>query len=357
MAKLRTFARRIGFVALAVTAAVLTRKIPIEQPAWQDVPLPVLGSAPVMLRVAYIENPRFASLDDDSIAAILAATATLTRNHFHTDIRFSSITRLSINDVFATIPRSAREAAEEATYRPEHGIEGRYPLIETTYNRLISDQTDEQQAMAFARPFLPAATPLTDMKSLAVALVLHQLRGLQQWRSFAAPDGKPYIDEATGFHQWSLWGAMGYGDLPWEVVITNQLIASAEYNGNSIHTALRGGVVFGSTYYNHASPLQEYSMLSTFQYQEEFSRLMALPVLKREEQVQYAAATLTHELGHLLFHFGHPYHNTACIMHPVPGFNHREHFAALEPSRCEPGSEPEMQPGAATIQFYSGWLP
>ena len=74
-----------------------------------------------------------------------------------------------------------------------------------------------------------------------------------------------------------------------------------------------------------------------------------------QQIVNYAAALLTHELGHILLHLGHPFGEDACIMSPTVMLNYRDWYDGLDANRCTVGSNDEMKPGAATIEYNPDW--
>ena len=45
------------------------------------------------------------------------------------------------------------------------------------------------------------------------------------------------------------WDKLAHGALTYDIVITKQLMASAEYFGMDVHSALRGGITVGTTSY------------------------------------------------------------------------------------------------------------
>jgi hypothetical protein len=71
--------------------------------------------------------------------------------------------------------------------------------------------------------------------------------------------------------------------------------------------------------------------------------------------VDYAAALLTHELGHMLLQLGHPFGRKQCIMSPTIMLNYRDWFDQLDAEQCLLGSDREMTPGAATIDYNRNW--
>ena len=66
------------------------------------------------------------------------------------------------------------------------------------------------------------------------------------------------------YSEWVYWDSLGYGELPYDIVITNQIIANVEYTSQTIHTALRGGLTMGTASYSKTSRYGTYVFFSTF---------------------------------------------------------------------------------------------
>ena len=211
-----------------------------------------------------------------------------------------------------------------------------------------------REQIEFARPYLDSGQ-LGSFRALATGLAGTLLGRLDTWRSSTARDGEPLIDEKP-YNEWVYWDSMGYRDLPFDIVITNQIIASAEYTAQTIHTALRGGLTVGSASYAKSSRYGTYVFFSTFPLAGTGPNLRELgdgDAYDGVEAARLAGAYLAHEIGHQLFHFGHPYGNPACVMHPVSLLKFREWYERLNPTKCRVGSEPAMTPGAINIYFYT----
>ena len=65
-----------------------------------------------------------------------------------------------------------------------------------------------------------------------------------------------------------------------------------------------------------------------------------------QEAARFAGAYLTHEVGHLLFHFGHPFGRTRCVMNPSTLLIFRGWYDATYAGNCAFESHPQMTPGA-----------
>ena len=71
--------------------------------------------------------------------------------------------------------------------------------------------------------------------------------------------------------------------------------------------------------------------------------------------MNYSAALLTHEIGHLLLHLGHPFGQQHCIMSPTVMLNYRDWYDRLDAERCTVGSNRDMMPGAVNIDYNRRW--
>jgi hypothetical protein len=145
--------------------------------------------------------------------------------------------------------------------------------------------------------------------------------------------------------------------LPYEVIVTNQLIASVEYANNSVHSALRGGITNGFTTPNPQSRYKTTAIVSTYPFIAEDAAIRALRAGEsygRPDALRYAGVLLAHEIGHQLWHLGHPYGRTACVMAPTPLLHFRRWVEGLMPADCPLAQEGPMKPGFTKIY---GWKP
>jgi hypothetical protein len=183
------------------------------------------------------------------------------------------------------------------------------------------------------------------------ALIATQLSRLENLTVQRASDGHPVLD-AQPFNEYVYWDVMAERRLPYEVVATNQLIASVEYVGNSVHSALRGGITNGLTTANRASRYKTTAIVSVYPFISEDAVIKALrggESYRRNDALRFAGLLLAHEIGHQLWHLGHPYGRTACVMSPTPLLHFQRWAEALAPSQCPLAAEGPMKPGFAKI--------
>ena len=221
---------------------------------------------------------------------------------------------------------------------------------------------------AFARGFRDSRESLPEMIAFAQAhagpiaanhqdlgrkVAAMQLARVQHWAQRQALDGKPAID-AQPFNEFPMWLALGFGDLPYELVLTNQLIAGVEFTFPAVHTAIRGGYSNGITSYGQQSRFGTFSVWSTYAFTADDDDMVKLRGGERytpEEAAKLAGLSGAHEIGHQLFHFTHPFGQQACLMSPVPMFGYRAWAEKLSAKDCPVGSSPAMTPGAYRFDY------
>ena len=330
-----------------------------RSPEWKILPLPVLPDATIQLRAAYVFNPRFPPIPPAQQQAILDKTEQLVLQHFGLAIAFAAQRdALPIEDFFRNRTETVRREGETQMLRLDNISPQQHARLRASIYQTLQNYEDRrEQVMRFARPYLTRPVEGTDFHQLAAALTDTLLARLQGWREQAAQDGKPVLD-GSPYNEWVWWDTLGYGDIPYDVVLTNQLVASAEFYGMDVHSSLRGGITAGTTAYSRQAQFRAYSWVSLYPLLNDTPLLQQLrgDAHYSEQQItDYAAAILTHELGHLLLHLSHPFGKPACIMSPMPLLKYREWFEALNAEQCPPGSDPLMTPGAAAIEYRANW--
>lgn len=326
---------------------------------WQQATVPVIQpGATVQLRVALATNPRLLRMSPEQVRIMLASARATVKKHFGVDVEFAQIDEMGIDRLFALIPPRVRQARQSLIYDFKNGTGDKHRLAEGINATLTLRGTKLDEGYAFAQPYLPKAAPPTNLMEFSGMLTDVMLERLQYWRQVKALDGTPVLD-ASPYNEWIHWDSLGYGDLPYDLVITNQLIASAEYADVDIHSAIRGGVSVGTTTYSREGKFGAYVFWSTFPFQDNSANTLLLrggEQYSGAEAAELSGAYLAHEIGHLLFQFGHPFGQKSCVMNPVSMLRFREWRQQIDGAACPIGSRPEMSVGAVPPYFNTNWL-
>ena len=312
------------------------------------VPMPTLPQGqPIEMRVAYVVNARLPRMTPAQLQALLAATQATAREHFGVDIRFSRVEEIPIEKLFARmIPK--RAAGHSQLIYDFKGGRGDFDRFAKAFAKDLTVHGGQlPELIEYARPHI-GTIPVESYEALGTALARLQLDRLERWRNIKALDGKPAID-GNPYNEFHMWLALGYSDVPFELLLTNQVIASVEYAHSTVHSAIRGGYTNGVVTYSRQSRLGTVAVWSTFAYTTDdpwVTEMRGGESYSAEEAARLAGIGATHELGHQLFHILHPYGRTACLMNPVPMFAYRAWVAGLSAKDCPIGSGPDMRPGA-----------
>ena len=325
---------------------------------WKNSPVaPIKPGTSVKLRVVHATNPRLPRFSPDHLRIVLASAQLAVWKHYGTFVEFTEVEETGVDDLFAIIPPSIRADRVQSIYDFKTG-NGDARMLSAGINRTLTERnTKLEDALAFAAPYLPNAHA-ADLASLSDALAAAMLERLVQWRKVAAIDGAPVLD-ASPYNEWVYWDTLGYGNLQYDLVLTNQLIASAEYYGVDIHSAIRGGVTVGTTSYSRNSRYGSFVFMTTFPFQDNSALTMKLregEQYSEEYAAELAGAYLAHEIGHLLFQFGHPFGQKSCVMNPASMLRFREWYEQIDVAGCPIGSRPEMKLGAIPPSYNLTWV-
>ena len=335
---------------LMAAAILLTPPADAEQ-----VSVPRIENGVARLRVVHAVNPRLPKVTDQELQTLLAVMQRTVSEHFQIEIKLEGPVEITVSDLLAAIPTKIVTARKNVIYDFKTGTGDRERLQKGYVKTLRQWGTPLADLIAYAQPFLLWPVQKKSYESLAKALVETHLSRLKDWRARRAGDGAPMLDN-TLVNEWVIWDLLGYSNMPFDVVVTNQPVISAEYEDSGLNSALRGGVSAGGTSYSKSGRYKTYSFISTFP----FSEYESLPkgtsdISSRDQAVQLAGQYMAHEIGHMLILLAHPFDNPACVMRPEPLF----HFAAwaknLDAVKCKIGSSPAMKPGAAKIGYHPDW--
>jgi hypothetical protein len=344
-----TAARWLGRSFVCVLALLLVAAC--ERDSRVPVPLPTLPEGTIELRVVYLVNPRFPSLSGEELRVLLDAAAETVKAHFGRDVRFSMPAVEPIQTYFHQFDARMRESADASIFDFKRG-KGDVARLRKGFEKDLRDSGDDLDAMiAYAQPHLLRPVRERSYAALVEALIDTQLARLEDLTHQRAADGAPVLD-ASPFNEVVYWDAVAYAPLPYEVVLTNQLIASVEYASNSVHSALRGGITNGLTTPNPASRYKTTAITSVYPFTSEDAAIRALragETYARRDALRFAGILLAHEIGHQLWHLGHPYGRTACVMNPTPLLHFRQWAEALAPAQCPFAGDGPMKPGFTRI--------
>jgi hypothetical protein len=328
------------------------------KPQLEALPQPEAPRGAVTLRVAHAVNPRFDRLAPREIEALLAETARVARAQFGVELKFEPAVEIPIEKLFRLIPAFVAEQQRAAIYDFKRGRGDRDKLAAAILASLRTNPTDLARLVDYVRPYLDRPLRGEGREALAQALTDTMLARLARWAEEKAPDGQPLLD-ASPYNEFAYWDTLGYGALPYDLVLTNQPVISAEYADADIHSALRGGLTVGGTSYSRDGRFRAYSFWSTFPFLSASAPAVELRGGRseaRNEAVRLAGAYLAHEIGHLLFRYGHPFGEPACVMDPVPLLRFAEAVAQLDAARCAQAARAETKPGAAPIYYHRDWV-
>lgn len=334
-----------GLIALAGCTAAPAAPSP------RIVPLPVLPAGPVELRVVHAVNPRLPRMDAAQLEILLAAMSEGVRDHFGIQLRFAPVREVPIDALFRTIPQDRRAKARAESFDFISGRADRAALDRAFAKGFRESGEPLGEMIAFARPHtgpIPA-----DYGVFGARIAALQLERAGRWAARRALDGGPAID-AQPFNEFPMWLALGYGEVPYEVVLTNQLIAGVEYTFPAVHSAIRGGYSNGITTYSRQSRYGTFSVWSTYGFNTNDAEIVQLrggESYTPAEAARLAGLSGAHEIGHQLLHVMHPFGQPACLMSPVPMFSYREWASRLSAKDCRVGSSPAMTPGAYKFEY------
>jgi len=325
---------------------------------WQQVPLPDIHSQPLTLSVAHVLNPRFKALTEKQLKAVLQRSRVLIKQYFDIDVQFKEAKILNIDEFFQYLKPSVKsESKKDIVDLALINDNSRARMVKSIEHTLHSYRGNEQQIIDYAKPYLLEDAKPKNISELSIALVDTLLDRLNFWQKIIADDGQPVLN-GSEYNQWVWWDGMGYGEMPYDIVITNQLVASAEYYGMDVHSSIRGGITAGTTTYSRRAQFGSYIYVMLYPMLNDNSLLEKLrddSTYSDGQIINYAAALLTHEVGHMLLHQGHPFGNANCIMSPTPLLKYRSWYQSLDAEKCKVGSEAQMQPGTAKLEYNVNW--
>ena len=345
-------------ICIALVVLLLGCKGEVTNEWQKSTVAPVKPGSTVQIRYVQAINGRLPRMSREQLNIVLASAQLTVWKNFGVYVEFTEAPEIGIDRLFALIPPPIKEARLPSIFDFKSGTGDKQKLAEGINTTLTQRGTKLQDALAFAAPYLPPDAHPQDLTSLSDLLAKVMLERLDEWRHVNAADGAPVLDYSP-YNEWVYWDTLGYGNLPYDLVITNQFVASAEYYGVDIHSAIRGGVTVGTTAYNRSGKYNSYVFWSTFPFtdnSEISKRLRGGEEYSEADAAELSGAYLAHEIGHLLMQLGHPFGQKACVMNPVSMLRFREWFNQINGTDCPLGSRAEMTAGNIPPVFNSEWV-
>lgn len=353
----KKIAKIVSTKVVIVSFILLTSSCTTPSPEYVKVSLPKLPSNVTTLKVAYAINPRFNVMSENQLKLLLQETQRTVKEHFKIDVKFTPIKRISIDQLFNVVSPEFIQQQQEGIFNFKDGTGDKPRVVRAMKKALMSNRSSLAEMIEYAQPLLLYPLKEKTYDGLAESLVETMLGRIKQWKKLSAIDNSPVIDDSQ-FNEWVIWDVLGYGNLPYDIVLTNQLIASVDYYGQAVHSAIRGGITAGTTTYSKNSPFGSYIFWSTFLYDNKYDLITELrggESYSHEEGAQLSGAYLAHEIGHQLFQFGHPYEEKSCVMHPVELLKFRQWYEQLDANQCKIGSNEQMELGKLPVYFNKNW--
>lgn len=284
------------------------------------------------LKVAYLVNPALPRMKAEQLGAMLEAARRGARENFGVSVEFTEPEEQSLAALFDRATPRDRRQWKDLSYDFKGGKGDRARLVRGYAAALRSDENSLDDMIAYAQPYLLAPVAERTYDGFAEAVTATLLARLEQIKSEKLLDASPNNEVLY-------WAFVGKLSFPYDVVITNQLIASAEYVGSSVHTAIRGGITNGITTRNSSAPRGMTAIVSMYPLIGEDGVTRSLrggESYSEADAARFAGLLLVHEIGHQLFDFGHAYGRTACVMNPPEMLRFREWVERLSPRDCQP---------------------
>jgi hypothetical protein len=337
---------------IVAAQACVAQNAPVTAYPIARLALPKLDFQPLELRVAHVINPRLPRMSDAQLTLMLETMAQATKEHFGIQVRFTHPVELSIASAFAGIPQKYIELAKRDQFNFRSWLALKSNLAKA-YARGFAQAGESLEDMALFAQKKGIKLDARNFETFGKEASHYQLDRLQLWQKLKSDDGQSVIDHQP-FHEYTMWAYLGYAQMPYELVITNQIIASVEYAQPSIHTAIRGGYTNGLTPYNAKSQFGSFSVWSTFAFTSndtDWLNWREGESYTPEEAAHLSGLSAVHELGHQLLHLIHAFGQKGCIMDPVPMFAYRAWASKLVAKECPLGSSQAMTPGSHRFTY------
>ena len=320
--------------------------------SYVEMPPPEFDPERVMLRVAHVINPRLERLSSVEIYLLLHYFKVQSKALLGVTVDFETVEEIDIENLFAAIPTDIAEIARHQTFDVEKATSYESEIfVALMHDAFEGSSNPIRELVEFGDGYLETKPERINSISFTEAVYETLVSRLKSLHRIVAKDGNPVIDKSD-YNKWAVWVAAGYAHKPYDVVLTNQLIASATYGNVEIHSAIRGALPVGTAAYSSSGRYGGFVFSSTFPFTNNSSQILGMrggESYSRMEAAKLAGTYLVHELGHLLYRYGHPFNETGCVMNPVTLLHFRDWYEGIVSRTCPVIDTGAMKKGAANF--------
>lgn len=285
----------------------------------------------VALRIAWVSNPRFRDISQNQLQEILALTQEICRERFKVELAFRRVKRLGVSEYFASYRYALQQDEKTNTHMLPISPESIQPLAESFLASTYRDiSTEELHAAVRNQEGVENIDFSKGAENIFVQVARIHIAKMETIKKIICADGQPLIRDDF-FNEYMAWTYICEHQNDYDLVITNQLLASAESYYPDIHSSMRGGISSGFT---ERSPtrLGAAVIVTVFPFLAEYDFFTQARGSDYDSKTanRCIAYLLAHEIGHMLLYRGHHYDHPGCIMRPTPGLKYKEWVAELE---------------------------
>ena len=282
------------------------------------------------IRVGIINNDRLPKLEYKQIKSVLDNIKNGVKSRFDIELKYSPLMYESLESFFK---RYINRVSKDSLYLFEKHIlrvndtithQSEYIRFKEEYIKSFNEMKAETIRDAIVNQgFKHDRFGLTKTEMLSNVVDYH-IKKISSMANITLKDGKKLLDSKDSYHEFMMWNSIVETQSDYDLIITNQLIASAESYLPTIHSSLRGGVTSGAalksnTHLNGLVIVTTYPFIS----KKEFFKKERDENFTIKEAINYIALIGIHEFGHLLKYRPHYYNHPSCVMRPAPGLKYK----------------------------------
>ena len=293
---------------------------------------------PITIQVGIINNPRFKSLTDKQINLILVEINKGVKERFNVSLKYIKTTNENIKKYFDRyvwqISKKQKNRIDANMFRNYEEYKYKsddYEIFKDKIASILSEYMDLTTAQAAVKNqgYNPFEFGNTKEEIFGKVVDIH-IAKLHRIANIKMKDGNNLIEKETLYNEFMFWDVLLELQSDYDLIITNQLIASAESHLPTIHSSLRGGITSGVATISN-TPLHGSVVVSTFPFisKADFFTNARGSDYTDEEAINYIAWIGVHEFGHLLAFRPHYYDHPGCVMRPTPALKYKEWYKEL----------------------------
>ena len=294
------------------------------------------------IKVGYVINPRLEKMQDEDFSKMIVQVKKLAVERLDLELIIRKVNVFPISGLIDPHREKIlkdRKFSEHRVKTDESSTLALYEGLKKAFQKL----PDTEIIAAVRNQANAAEIDISrNRNDIILQVAMLHVRKMKEIEAIIVPSDKGSLIRDDLRNEFLAWDFVNERQDRFDLIFTNQLMASIETYLPAIHTSMRGGITNGFAGRSRGT-YGGTVIMTTFPYHNRsafFTRARGRDYT-REQVIDTIAHTTVHELAHLFKYRKHYYDHPGCVMRPPNGLHYLEWMNELKKNgRCRKPHEP-----------------